>query len=139
VSRRGVGRARIALIRRICGMMRRMLLEQEEFHWMQPSNFERKLKRYENHSGAGLPILGRFETQQNVKSPRIWWERVEPRMHMLFFPFHKQFFQDFHKFRNIVFRDEPYPFYKDFSVFVSEYMSLPYYLPPGNLGMFILK
>jgi transposase len=48
VSRRGVGRARIALIRKICGMMRRMLLEQEEFRWMQPSNFERKLKRYEN-------------------------------------------------------------------------------------------
>ena len=47
ISRRGVGRARIALIRKICGMMRRMLLEQEKFRWMQPSNFERKLKRYE--------------------------------------------------------------------------------------------
>jgi len=48
ISRRGVGRARIALIRKICGMMRRMLLEQETFRWMQPSNFERKLKRYES-------------------------------------------------------------------------------------------
>jgi transposase len=47
VSRRGVGRARIALIRKICGMMRRMLLEHQEFRWVQPSNFERKLKRYE--------------------------------------------------------------------------------------------
>mgnify|MGYP003941920263 CR=1 FL=1 len=47
ISRRGVGRARIALIRKICGMMRRMLLEQQEFRWVQPSNFERKLKRYE--------------------------------------------------------------------------------------------
>jgi transposase len=47
ISRRGVGRARIALIRKICGMLRRMLLEQETFRWVQPSNFERKLKRYE--------------------------------------------------------------------------------------------
>jgi transposase len=47
ISRRGVGRARIALIRKICGMMRRMLLEQKEFRWVQPANFERKLKRYE--------------------------------------------------------------------------------------------
>jgi len=47
ISQRGVGRARIALIRKICGIMRRMLLEQETFRWMQPSNFERKLKRYE--------------------------------------------------------------------------------------------
>jgi len=46
VSKRGVGRARIALIRKICGIMRRMLLEQEVFRWMQPSNFERKVKRY---------------------------------------------------------------------------------------------
>jgi transposase len=47
ISRRGVGRARIALIRKICGMMRRMLLEHQEFRWVQPSNFQRKLKRYE--------------------------------------------------------------------------------------------
>jgi transposase len=45
ISRRGVGRARIALIRKICGMMRRMLLEHQEFRWVQSSNFERKLKR----------------------------------------------------------------------------------------------
>jgi len=47
ISRRGVGRARIALIRKICGMMRRMLLEQQSFRWMQLTNFERKVKRYE--------------------------------------------------------------------------------------------
>jgi transposase len=47
ISRRGVGRARIALIRKICGMMRRMLLDQTEFRWVQSANFERKLKRYE--------------------------------------------------------------------------------------------
>ena len=47
ISRRGAGRARIALIRKICGMMRRMLLEQRTFRWMQPTNFERKVKRHE--------------------------------------------------------------------------------------------
>jgi transposase len=48
ISRRGVGRARIAVIRKICGVMRRMLLDHEPFRWMQTNNFERKLKRYEN-------------------------------------------------------------------------------------------
>jgi transposase len=48
ISKRGVGRARIALIRKICGMMRRILLEQEVFRWIQSSNFDRKFKRYEN-------------------------------------------------------------------------------------------
>jgi hypothetical protein len=60
-------------------------------------------------------------------------------MDLLLFSIHKQFFQYFREFRNIVFRDEPYPFYKDFSVFVSEDISLSYYLPPGDLGMLILK
>ncbi len=60
-------------------------------------------------------------------------------MRLLFFPFRKQFSQGFHESRNIVFRDEPYPFNKDFSIFVSEYISLTYYLPPRNLDMFILK
>ena len=48
ISRRGVGRARIAVIRKICGVMRRMLLDHEPLRWMQTNNFERKLKRYEN-------------------------------------------------------------------------------------------
>jgi len=77
-----------------------------------------------------------------VRAIRIEWDygkrTVEAQMRLLFFPFHKQFFQDLQEFRYIVFRDEPYPFNKDFSVFVSEYISLSYYLPPGNLGMFIL-
>jgi transposase len=47
ISRWGGGRARIALILKICGMMRRVLLEQEKSRWPQPSNSEGKLKRYE--------------------------------------------------------------------------------------------
>lgn len=46
-ARRGVGRARIAVIRKICGVMRRMLLEGTEFRDKDPANFERKLKEYE--------------------------------------------------------------------------------------------
>jgi hypothetical protein len=84
-------------------------------------------------------IAGKFESQQSVTSLRTWLERVEPRMRLLFFPFRKQFSQDFHESRNIVFRDEPYPFNKDFPVFMSEYISLTFYLPPGKLGMFIQK
>ena len=47
-ERRGAGRARIALIRKVCGIMRRMLLNGEQFREMKKDNFERKLKRYEN-------------------------------------------------------------------------------------------
>ena len=47
-ERRGAGRARIALIRKVCGIMRRMLLDGESFRWMKQDNFERKWKRYEN-------------------------------------------------------------------------------------------
>jgi len=48
VSRRGVGRARVAVIRKLCGMMRRMLLSGECYRWIDESLFERKLKKYEN-------------------------------------------------------------------------------------------
>jgi transposase len=47
-ARRGAGRARIALIRKVCGIMRRMLLDGEQFRGMKEDNFERKWKRYEN-------------------------------------------------------------------------------------------
>ncbi len=46
-NRRGAGRARIALIRKLCGIMRRMLLNGEKFRWINADNFERKLKKYE--------------------------------------------------------------------------------------------
>ena len=46
-NRRGTGRARIALIRKLCGIMRRMLLNGEKFRWINADNFERKLKKYE--------------------------------------------------------------------------------------------
>lgn len=44
--RRGVGRARIALIRKICGTMRRMLLESKEFCNKDDDNLTRKLNDY---------------------------------------------------------------------------------------------
>ncbi len=46
-ERRGSGRARIALIRKLCGVMRRMLLTGECFRWMKDELFERKLRLYE--------------------------------------------------------------------------------------------
>lgn len=46
-KKRGVGRARIAMIRKLCGMMRRMLLTGECYRWMDSALFERKSKRYE--------------------------------------------------------------------------------------------
>ena len=45
-KRRGVGRARIALIRKICGVMRRMLLNGEKYRSINIDNFERKSKKY---------------------------------------------------------------------------------------------
>ena len=45
-KKRGAGRARIALIRKICGVMRRMLLNGEEYRWIKKDNFERKSKKY---------------------------------------------------------------------------------------------
>ncbi len=47
-ARRKIRRARIAVIRKIRGVMRRMLLDHEPLRWMQTNYFERKLKRYEN-------------------------------------------------------------------------------------------
>ncbi|GAH00600.1 unnamed protein product, partial [marine sediment metagenome] len=47
-KRRGAGRARIAVIRKICGVMRRMLLNREQYRWINTDNFERKLKKHEN-------------------------------------------------------------------------------------------
>jgi transposase len=44
---RGCGRARIALIRKVCSIMRRMLLAGEEFRWIEHRLFEKKLKEYE--------------------------------------------------------------------------------------------
>jgi len=46
-ERRGAGRVRIALIRKICGVMRRMLLNRDEYRSIKADNFERKSKRYE--------------------------------------------------------------------------------------------
>lgn len=46
-ERRGVGRARIALIRKVCGVMRRMLITGECFRWMKDELFVKKLRAYE--------------------------------------------------------------------------------------------
>ena len=46
-EKRGAGKARIALIRKLCGVMRRMLLTGEYYRWMDNELFERKLKKYE--------------------------------------------------------------------------------------------
>jgi transposase len=46
-EKRGCGRARIALIRKVCSIMRRMLLTGEEFRWIEHGLFERKLKAYD--------------------------------------------------------------------------------------------
>jgi transposase len=41
IDRRGAGRARIAMIRRLCGIMRRMLLTGQEFRWVKRDLYER--------------------------------------------------------------------------------------------------
>jgi transposase len=46
-GRRGAGRARIALIRKLCGIMRRMLLDGEEFRYTKADLYKRKLREYE--------------------------------------------------------------------------------------------
>ena len=46
-EKRGCGRARVALIRKVCSIMRRMLLTGAEFRWIEHSLFERKLKAYD--------------------------------------------------------------------------------------------
>ena len=45
-ARRGAGRARIAMIRRLCGVMRRMLLNGEKYHWLKEELYQRKLRQY---------------------------------------------------------------------------------------------
>ena len=47
VDAKGSGRARIAVIRKLCGIMRRMLLENEHYRWMNRELYEKKLKEYE--------------------------------------------------------------------------------------------
>jgi transposase len=47
-EKRDCGTARVALIREVCGIMRRMLLTGEEFRWIDHRLFERKLRAYEN-------------------------------------------------------------------------------------------
>lgn len=44
---RGSGRARIAMIRRLCGVMRQMLLQGEQFHWLKEELYRRKLVKYQ--------------------------------------------------------------------------------------------
>lgn len=46
-SRRGAGRSRIALIRKLCGIMRRMLLDEKPFKYAEVTLFTRKQKQYE--------------------------------------------------------------------------------------------
>lgn len=46
-DKRGSGRARIALIRKLCGIMRRMLLSGQQYRWIERDLYEKKLKRYE--------------------------------------------------------------------------------------------
>jgi transposase len=45
-EKRGCGRARIALIRKVCSIMRRMLLTGEEYRWIEHQVFDRKMKEY---------------------------------------------------------------------------------------------
>jgi ABC-type uncharacterized transport system YnjBCD ATPase subunit len=45
-EKRGTGRARIAVIRKLYGMMR-MLLSGEQYRWMDRGLYEKKLRQYE--------------------------------------------------------------------------------------------
>jgi len=45
-GRKGYGRARIALLRKIFSMMRRMLLSREPYRWLEPKLYEKKLSDY---------------------------------------------------------------------------------------------
>jgi ABC-type uncharacterized transport system YnjBCD ATPase subunit len=46
VARKGYGRARIALLRKLFSMMRRMLLAGEPYRWVEPKLYETKLRDY---------------------------------------------------------------------------------------------
>ena len=45
-ARRGTGRARIAMIRHLCGVMRRMLLSHTKYSWLREELYQQKLRRY---------------------------------------------------------------------------------------------
>lgn len=49
VERRGTGRSRIAMVRKLCGIMRQMLLNNEKFRWINSSSYERKIKEYKKY------------------------------------------------------------------------------------------
>lgn len=56
---RGSGRARIAMIRRLCGIMCRMLLQGEQFHWLKEELYRQK--RSEHRGSRGIDgAVGRF-------------------------------------------------------------------------------
>jgi transposase len=46
-GRRGVGRARIALIRKLCGIMRRILLTGEKFRTLNIDLYNKKVKEFD--------------------------------------------------------------------------------------------
>jgi len=47
VSRKGFGRARVAVLRRVFGIMRRMLLSNTPYRWLEPVLYEKKMRAYE--------------------------------------------------------------------------------------------
>jgi len=49
---KGAGRARIALIRKLCSIMRRMLLDEQQFRSMNQELFARKIQAYERRLNA---------------------------------------------------------------------------------------
>ena len=52
VPRRGYGRARIAILRKTFGMMRRMLLSNTPYRWKEEELYQKKLKDWKRNSGA---------------------------------------------------------------------------------------
>jgi transposase len=59
VDRKGFGRARIAVIRKVFGIMRRMLLSGTPYRWLEPALYERKLRQYQRE-------LEKMENQQEA-------------------------------------------------------------------------
>ena len=53
VARKGYGRARIALLRKVFSMMRRMLLAGELYRWTEVKLYEKKLNDYANKINKG--------------------------------------------------------------------------------------
>ena len=49
-SRRGAGRACIAMIRRLCNVARRVQLTGEKYYWLKEELYQRKLSRYQKRS-----------------------------------------------------------------------------------------